>query len=298
MLAVAFEWVVASKLRWRVFMHPVSAFAHIIGLLLETKYRYNNLYGLVSDCALLAAGALIGFKLQHMLSFNLLGQVFEVLIVSSLFAHGSLVAHVSEIVDRIYNIELDISRAKLAMIVGRNVDCANEHEICAITILSLVENLCDATFSPLLYYLVFRLPGLVVYKIVELADSIYGNYQPENCILGAWIAKLDDVLNYIPSRILSALFFVMLCLNNSISAARRTCSFRAWLGKCEVLIASYLNVKLGGNKRYDNVLVAGKQINASGKLANGLDVKRAQHVTNLVCLVTLLITALFLLTVT
>ncbi|XXM93376.1 MAG: cobalamin biosynthesis protein [Candidatus Hodgkinia cicadicola] len=299
-MAMAFEWFVLSKLNWSLLAHPISVCAHAIEWLLRTKCKHTSLYGMVLNCVFTAAGAVLGCSLRKVLRANLLGQAFEVVIVASLFAHNSLLMHIDGVLDRIYNTELSVSRYKLALIVGRRVDCATEHEVCAMAILSLIENFCDATFSPLLYYLFLGLPGLLVYKIVELADSVYGDHKPENRTLGEWVAAYDNILNYIPSRLLALLLLITLyalnlgkynviaacndgyspvCINNALS---------------ESAIALHLNIRLNSDRRYNSVLIKDRQFNANGRLANGIDVKNTQYIVNVVYLITMILIVLLL----
>ena len=49
------------------------------------------------------------------------------------------------------------------------------------------------------------LPGLVIYKTVNTADSIIGYRTPRYQAFGLIAARLDDIMNIIPSRIASIL---------------------------------------------------------------------------------------------
>ncbi|ATY93514.1 cobalamin biosynthesis protein [Candidatus Hodgkinia cicadicola] len=299
-LAMILEWFLIGNLRWSKFIHPISVLAHFIEWLLDTKYRYKNCYGASLNLAFVIIGVVLGYSFQFILRANMLGKVFEVLIVSVLLAHRCLIRHVNNILNRIYSAELNISRGKLAMIVGRNVTQAGENEICSVTILSLVENFCDATFSPLLYYIFLGLPGLLTYKIVELADSIYGNRRPENRVLGVWVANFDDILNYIPSRILGVMFlitFYVLSLGsyNFVKAYKDGYSLVSLNSAlCEASVALYLGIKLNGNRIYGDVLVRDRLFNECGRSANGLDIEDAKYVINVVCLLTILIIVILL----
>ncbi|AHL30920.1 MAG: cobalamin biosynthesis protein [Candidatus Hodgkinia cicadicola] len=293
--AVAFEWLVLSKLNWSLFIHPVSAFAHIIGRLLEAERKRVTFCGAFLNCVFVTMGVGLGCGLRCALRNNFLGQAFEALIVASLFAHGCLFVHVGNVLNRVYSAEFDVSKHSLAMIVGRDVSRANECEACAVTVLSLIENFCDGVFSPLFYYLLFGLPGLLTYKVVELADSIYGNYKCENRALGNWVAVFDNVLNYTPSRVLSVLFlivFFVLSLGGYsvialFSDVRSVATLNSVLS--EACVAFYLGVKLNGDRNYNNVLVRDRQLNAMGRTANGLDVKRAQCAMIIVCLILMIV---------
>ncbi len=280
-----------------MFVHPVSAFAHIIRRLLEAKPKRAAFCGVFLNCVFVTVSIGLGCGLHYTLRNNFLGQTFEALIVASLFAHGCLFVHVNNVLNRVYSAEFDVSKCNLAMIVGRDVGCANECGACAVAVLSLIENFCDGVFSPLFYYLLLGLPGLLTYKVVELADSIYGNRKFENCALGNWVAVFDDVLNYIPSRVLSVLFltmFYVLSLGDySVVAVCGDAYSLVSLNNVlsETCVAFYLNVKLNGGRNYNNVLVEDRQFNAAGRTADGLDVKRAQCAVSIVCLVLTVVVA-------
>lgn len=274
-----------------MFVHPVSALAHVIERLLATESARAAARGVFLNCVFVAMSVGLGSGLHYTLRNNFLGQAFEALIAASLFAHGCLFVHVNNVLNRVYSTEFDVSKCSLAMIVGRDVSCADECEACAVSALSLIENFCDGVFSPLFYYLLFGLPGLLTYKVVELADSIYGNYKCENRVLGNWVAVFDDVLNYAPSRVLSVLFlitFYVLSLGNyNVVAAYNDAYSLACQSSVlsETCVAFYLNVKLSGNRNYNNVLIRDRQFNAIARTANGLDIKRAQCAIVVACLV-------------
>ncbi|AUI38873.1 cobalamin biosynthesis protein [Candidatus Hodgkinia cicadicola] len=296
-LALAFEWLVFCKLNWSLFVHPVSALAHIIERLLETKRKRVNLCGALLNCLFITMSVGLGCGLHYTLCNNLVGQTFEALIVASLFAHGCLFNHVDNILNRVYSAEFDVSKHNLAMIVGRDVSRASECEACAVTVLSLIENFCDGVFSPLFCYLFFGLPGLLTYKVVELADSIYGNYKFENRALGNWVAVFDSILNYIPSRALSALFLIVFYVL-SLGDYRVTAVYNDAYSLAspnnvlsETCVAFYLGVKLNGDRNYNSTLIEDRQLNASGRAANGLDIKRAQCAINIVCLILITVIA-------
>jgi adenosylcobinamide-phosphate synthase len=66
---------------------------------------------------------------------------------------------------------------------------------------SLTENLTDAVVSPLFWYALGGLPGLVLFKVVSTMDSMVGYRTPPYRRFGCCGAKLDDAMNYVPARI-------------------------------------------------------------------------------------------------
>jgi adenosylcobinamide-phosphate synthase len=66
---------------------------------------------------------------------------------------------------------------------------------------SLSENLTDGFLSPIFWYTLAGLPGLVVFKIVSTMDSMVG-YKTQRYLRFGWCgARTDDVMNWIPARL-------------------------------------------------------------------------------------------------
>jgi adenosylcobinamide-phosphate synthase len=66
---------------------------------------------------------------------------------------------------------------------------------------SLSENLTDGFTSPLAWYAVAGIPGLVTFKVVSTMDSMVGYKTPRYLKFGWCGARLDDVMNYVPARL-------------------------------------------------------------------------------------------------
>ncbi|WGS83584.1 MAG: cobalamin biosynthesis protein [Candidatus Hodgkinia cicadicola] len=284
------EWFAVGSCEWTLLVHPISIGAQAINWFVCSKHKHSLIYGAFASCVLVVLAIGFGSFLNFKLGCAVLAHCFEPLIVATLFGHRSLLDHVDSVLNRVYSTDLDLGRQKLAMIVGRDVAVASESEVCSAVVLSLVENFCDATFSPLLFYLLWGLPGLMAYKVVDLADSLFGSLKSTSGAIGIWLAMLDDVFSYIPSRILGLLFVTTFC---AVGFGSR--SFEVYkdghslvslnCGLCAAAAASHLEVRIGGSRCYKGVLIKDRQFNALARCANGLDVRRAQLAVNLVCLV-------------
>jgi adenosylcobinamide-phosphate synthase len=71
----------------------------------------------------------------------------------------------------------------------------------------MAENFSDGVVAPAFWYLVAGLPGIMIYKAVNTADSMIGYKTPQYREFGWAAARLDDWLNHIPAR-LSGVFVV------------------------------------------------------------------------------------------
>jgi adenosylcobinamide-phosphate synthase len=125
----------------------------------------------------------------------------RVFFVYSLLALGDLVHHVWRI-ERAVRAE-DLPRARVAVraLVGRDTDRMDAAACRRAAVESLSENLTDGFVSPLLWYVVGGLPGLVLFKVVSTMDSMVGYKSPEYIRFGWCGARLDDVMNYVPARL-------------------------------------------------------------------------------------------------
>jgi adenosylcobinamide-phosphate synthase len=66
---------------------------------------------------------------------------------------------------------------------------------------SVAENLTDAYVAPLVFFLVFGLPGAAFYRAVNTADAMIGYRDGALEYFGKTAARLDDVLNIVPARL-------------------------------------------------------------------------------------------------
>lgn len=103
----------------------------------------------------------------------------------------------------------DLAQARFEMrsLVSRDTSRLNEDLIVAAIVESIAENTTDSFVSPLFFFFLLGLPGVVAYRLVNTFDSMVG-YRGKYEYLGKTAARLDDVLNFIPAR-LTALLFVL-----------------------------------------------------------------------------------------
>ncbi|MBM7068631.1 adenosylcobinamide-phosphate synthase CbiB [Actibacterium sp. 188UL27-1] len=128
----------------------------------------------------------------------------EVIIVAILLAQRSLVDHVRAVAKAL-RFGVAPGRRAVAMIVGRDTGGMDKQAIARAAIESAAENLSDGVVAPVFWYLVGGLPGLILYKMTNTADSMIGYRTPRHGAFGWAAARLDDVLNWIPGRMTAAL---------------------------------------------------------------------------------------------
>ena len=108
------------------------------------------------------------------------------------------------------NSGLDEGRKAVSMIVGRDTDALDEAGVIKATVETVAENTSDGVIAPMLY---LALGGPVLgmaYKAINTIDSMIGYQNDRFLDFGRCGARLDDAVNFIPSRI-SAILMICAC---------------------------------------------------------------------------------------
>jgi adenosylcobinamide-phosphate synthase len=130
-----------------------------------------------------------------------LALVVHVLLLYSLLALGDLLHHVRRIETAVRAGDLERARRNVSALVGRDTDRMDAGACRRAAVESLSENLTDGFVTPVFWYALAGLPGLVLFKVVSTMDSMVGYKTPRYLKFGWCGARLDDVMNYVPARL-------------------------------------------------------------------------------------------------
>ena len=103
--------------------------------------------------------------------------------------------------------DLPAARKAVGRIVGRDTQELTAEGVTKATVETIAENFSDGVMAPLLYMLIGGAPLALIYKSINTMDSMVGYKNDRYLYFGRTAAKLDDVVNYLPSRI-AALFWI------------------------------------------------------------------------------------------
>ena len=170
----------------------------------------------------------------------------HVLLVYSLLALGDLLHHVWRIESAVRRDDIDRARHAVSAFVGRDTDRMDGPACRRAAVESLSENLTDGFVSPVFWYVLAGLPGLVLFKIVSTMDSMVGYKTPQYLRFGWCGARLDDVMNYVPARLT---WFVIVCvaLHRARLVGPKGVADR--LGAARRVAGTQLRVERGGDCR-------------------------------------------------
>lgn len=192
------------------------------------------------------------------LTISLLSLVFMVIFIIDYFVTNiyliAFIASTGIASKMLYDSVKDLLKCpeNIKYLVSRDTKDLSASDINKAAIETYGENLSDGVIAPLLYLLCFGLYGLFIYKAINTLDSMVGyrNSRYEN--FGKVAAKLDDIANYIPSRItavlISLLFGSKKALVNFYSYGKKHESPNA--GHPISAMALSLDLKLGGDTSY------------------------------------------------
>lgn len=97
--------------------------------------------------------------------------------------------------------DLPAARRAVAMIVGRDTERLTEEGVAKAAVETVAENTSDGIVAPLIF-LALGGPALgFFYKAVNTMDSMVGYKNERYLYFGRTAARLDDMLNFLPSRI-------------------------------------------------------------------------------------------------
>jgi adenosylcobinamide-phosphate synthase len=189
--------------------HPIRLMGHLLALI-ERGLRRIGLDGYGGGIllfVLLSAICVGGVSFLVLFARRIVGGVMwwswaiHLFFLYSMLALGDLLRHVWAVERALERGTLDDGREAIARLVGRDTDRMNAGACRRAAVESLSESLTDGFTSPLFWYVLLGLPGVMLFKVVSTMDSMVGYKTPRYLRFGWCGARADDVMNYVPARI-------------------------------------------------------------------------------------------------
>lgn len=187
------------------------------------------------------------------------------------------------------------ARNAVSMIVGRDTDVLDNIGITKAAVETIAENTSDGVIAPMLYTAIGGPVLGFLYKSINTMDSMVGYKNDKYMYFGRTAAKLDDVVNYIPSRI-SAYLMVAGCVflgkeynaKNALLIHKRDSKKHASpnSAQTESTCAGALGIQLAGNAVYFGKVHKKPYIGDKKREIEYEDIKRANkllYATAIIC---------------
>src|SRR5579864_619253 len=263
--------------------HPVTWLGRLIAALDQRCNReadapgVRRMAGVATASIMIALAAGVGFLLQSLLCGGCRVAVIG-LIAWPFVALRSLCEHVAAVAHPLQVGELDVARAAVAKIVGRDPAMLDEQAVARAALESLAENTSDGVVAPLFWGALLGLPGIIGYKAINTLDSMIGHRDIRHEAFGWASARIDDLVNLVPARLTGLLFVLpaprrseaMACM---LRDARRHRSINA--GWPEAAMAGALGVRLSGPRVYHGVIADEPWLNEAGRDPHAADIAQA-----------------------
>lgn len=236
------------KWLWSRISHPAVLMGRAVGWMDSQFNTGEKRNGILTLIALCTAAGVIGILVSNLPDFG----IIQTLIAAILLAQKSLTQHVTAVANAL-RLSTGDGRLAVAQIVGRDTRDMDDAAIARGAIESAAENLSDGVIAPAFWFLLLGLPGLLIYKATNTADSMIGYMTPRHREFGWAAAKFDDLINWIPARITALLITLTHgALSKSSLILRDAPLHRSPnAGWPESAMAVALNIALAGPRSYD-----------------------------------------------
>ena len=236
----------------------------------------------IAATLLLTAAVLIAAYVIHPAA----GVVVESILTCYLLAQTSLRRESMKVYNALKRGNLRIARKAVSMIVGRDTDQLDEAGVTRAAVETVAENFSDGVSAPMIYAAIGGPVLGMVYKAINTMDSMIGYKNDRYMWFGTAAAHLDDLANYIPSR-LSALIMIAAStiLGEDYDGAR---AWKIWkrdrnrhkspnAAQTESACAGSLGIRLGGSNYYFGKLVEKPYIGDETRPIEYEDIKRTNR---------------------
>lgn len=195
--------------------------------------------------------------------------------------------------------DLEKSRHAVSMIVGRDTARLDDAGVTRAAVETVAENTSDGVVAPMLFLALGGAPLGFFYKAVNTMDSMLGYVEPPYKNIGLVPAKMDDLANFIPSRLsallmIAAGFLLGLDGKNGWQIFRRDRFNHASpnSAQTESVCAGLLGVRLAGDAWYHGVLHKKKYIGDANREITHRDIILVCRLLYLTAFLTLLLCTL------
>jgi len=299
LIALALEAVVGdAHFLFKRVPHParlISAFVAFLERKLNRAHRGQRdraVRGLLVAVVLVAACILAGWGAAWLTQNFAFGWVVELSLLAAFIRQRGFHGQARAVSAALAEGDALAARDAVSVLGGSALSGADAHEIVRRAVEAAAWNYCARSVAPVLWYVLFGLPGFLVYIGVNLGARELGQPLPRYRAFGMALTRLDDVLNLIPAR-LAGLFVVFAAL--FVPGARPAAGLKVMLrdagrraspnaGWGEGAFAGALDLVLGGSRGGDGES-KGLWIGQGRAQATVQDLRRGLYLFAVACLI-------------
>ncbi|WP_148864858.1 adenosylcobinamide-phosphate synthase CbiB [Marinobacter fonticola] len=249
LIAVLLDHALGEPRRW----HPVVGFGNLAARIEQRLNHPPRLMakGILGLCLLTVPFLTIAWLAIQGLP-DVLVWLAEAIVLWSAISLRGLAEHGRAVASPLASADLDGAREAVGRIVSRNPSTLSDTEVATAATESMLENGADAVFASLFWFVVAGLPGVLLHRMVNTLDAMWGYRNARFLYFGRFAARLDDVMGWIPARLTAATYAL---------AGKTALAWRCWqaqghqwespnAGPVMAAGAGALGVTLGGPAPY------------------------------------------------
>jgi adenosylcobinamide-phosphate synthase len=207
---------------------------------------------------------------------DFIGWLIDVLLLYFALGGRALAEHAERVGHDLAAGDLPAAREHVGWIVSRKTSELDESGVAKACVESTLENGNDALFGALFWFMLLGGPGVVLFRLANTLDAMWGYKNPRFLHFGWAAARLDDVLNYLPARLTALSYALCGQTRRALACWRRQAPI--WdspnAGPVMSSGAGSLGLALGGPAIYHGQLEE-RPILGEGRPARGDDIPRA-----------------------
>lgn len=199
------------------------------------------------------------------------GAAIELLLLYLALGGRSLAQHALRVARKLEQDDLGGARHAVAMLVSRDAGSLNSSQISTATVESVLENGNDAVFGALFWFLLLGAPGVVLYRLANTLDAMWGYRTARYTDFGWLAARADDVFNWAPARLTAVSYALLGDTRQALACWRGQAPHWPGINPGAVMAsgAGALNRTLGGAVQYHGALRERPQLGAGAPARMG-----------------------------
>ncbi len=265
--------------------HPLSGFGYLAQRLEHrlngSEKKYRKAKGVLALIILVFPLMLALILINFYQSSAAISSVIGVVILYFAIGRKSLSQHALAIMWPLLQNNLHQARQAVGLIVSRDTAQMDQQQITTAALESIFENSNDAIFGAIFWFLVAGAPGVLMYRLTNTLDAMWGYKNSRYQQFGWAAARFDDVLNWLPSRLTVFSFAILshfssvwhLAFKQGLQCSSKNGGPVMAAGACALMLT------LGGRAQYEGVVIEKPELGC-GKSPTAIDIKRALILVN------------------
>ncbi len=300
LIALAIEpYIGEARFLLKTGRHPAQVFHRLVAALDRKLNRESRsqadraLRGFLAVVFVVAMCAGAGWAVAWLTGNHTFGWIVELVFLLMLLAQRAGYDNARAVAGALSKHGREPACKALSQMVARNTSQLDEYGVARVTIEHVAGNICAGAVAPVFWYVLFGFPGILVYKAVNIMDTMIAHRTPRYRAFGMTAAGLDGALTLIPAR-LAGLFIVLAAvivptahpgraLKVMVRDAGKHRSFNT--GWPAGAMAGALDLALAGPRRYAERTVNAPWIGGGSARATDRDIGRALYVYVVACLI-------------